>query len=88
MPKYNNENTGVLFPESDREADSSPHATGTIEVTAPGKYRAAAWKNQSKAGPAMNIRLTRLDEDKQPEQYRRSGIPNQPAAAAIADDPF
>jgi hypothetical protein len=88
MPKYNNENTGVLFPESNRESDSSPHATGTIEVTAPGKYRAAAWKNQSKSGPVMNLRLTRLDEDKQPEKYRRGSIPNQPAAAAIADDPF
>tara|TARA_B110001452_G_C14853334_1_gene298033 strand:- start:76 stop:354 length:279 start_codon:yes stop_codon:yes gene_type:complete len=92
MPKYNNENTGVLFPESKRESDSSPHATGTLEVTAPGKYRAAAWKNQSQSGPVMNIRLTRLDEDKQPEQYRRSGIPNQPTAAPSAapagDDPF
>ena len=88
MPKYNNENTGVLFPESNRESNTSPHATGTIEVTKPGKYRAAAWKNQSKSGPVMNIRLTRLDEDKQPEQYRRSGSPNQPAAAAIADDPY
>ena len=88
MPKYNNENTGFLFPESNRESNTSHHATGTIEVTKPGKYRAAAWKNQSKSGPVMNIRLTRLDEDKQPEQYRRSGIPNQPAAAAIADDPF
>ena len=88
MPKYNNENTGVLFPESNRESDSMPHATGTIEVTAPGKYRAAAWKNQSKSGPVMNIRLTRLDEDKQPEQYRTRGVPNQAAAAAIADDPF
>ena len=88
MPKYNNENTGVLFPESDRESDHSPHATGTIEVTAPGKYRAAAWKNQSKAGPVMTLRLTRLDEAKPPEQYRRGGIPTQPAAAAIADDPF
>ena len=88
MQKYNNETPGVLFPESNRESDSSPHATGTIEVTAPGKYRAAAWKNQSKSGPVMNIRLTRLDEAKQPEQYRRDGIPNQPTAAAIADDPF
>jgi hypothetical protein len=88
MPKYNNENTGVLFPESNRESDSSPHATGTFEVTAPVKYRAADWKNQSKSGPVMNIRLTRLDEDKQPEQYRKSGIPNQPAAAPIGDDHF
>ena len=88
MAKYNNENTGVLFPEANRESDSAPHATGTIEVTQPGKYRAAAWKNQSKAGPVMNLRLTRLDEDKQPEQYRRGNVPSHPTAAAVADDPF
>jgi len=88
MSKYNNENTGVLFPEANRESDSAPHATGTIEVTQPGKYRAAAWKNQSKSGPVMNLRLTRLDEDKQPEQYRRGSVPSQPTAAAVADDPF
>tara|TARA_R100000329_G_scaffold34973_5_gene32710 strand:- start:2605 stop:2871 length:267 start_codon:yes stop_codon:yes gene_type:complete len=88
MAKYNNENTGVLFPEANRESDSAPHATGTIEVTQPGKYRAAAWKNQSKSGPVMNLRLTRLDEDKQPEQYRRGNVPSQPTAAAVADDPF
>ena len=57
MAKYNNENTGVLFPEANRESDSAPHATGTLEVTQPGKYRAAAWKNQSKSGPVMNLRL-------------------------------
>ena len=88
MAKYNNENTGVLFPEATRESDSAPHATGTIEVTQPGKYRAAAWKNQSKSGPVMNLRLTRLDEDKQPEQYRRGSVLSQPTAAAVADDPF
>ena len=88
MAKYNNENTGVLFPEANRESDSAPHATGTLEVTQPGKYRAAAWKNQSKSGPVMNLRLTRLDEDKQPEQYRRGNAPSQPTAAAVADDPF
>ena len=89
MAKYNNENTGVLFPEANRESDSAPHATGTIEVTEPGKYRAAAWKNQSKSGPVMNLRLTRLDEDKQPEQYRRGSVPVQPTKPApIADDPF
>ena len=88
MAKYNNENTGVLFPEANRESDSAPHATGTIEVTQPGKYRAAALKNQSKSGPVMNLRLTRLDEDKQPEQYRRGNVPSQPTAAAVADDPF
>ena len=88
MPKYNNENTGVLFPESDRESDSSPHATGTLEVTKPGKYRAAAWKNQSKSGPVMNLRLTRLDEDKQPEQYRRGEMTSQPSAPPAGDDPF
>ena len=88
MAKYNNENTGVLFPEANRESDSAPHATGTIEVTQPGKYRAAAWKNQSKYGTVMNLRLTRLDEDKQPEQYRRGNVPSQPTAAAVAEDPL
>ncbi|WP_292411578.1 hypothetical protein [Methylophaga sp.] len=57
-------------------------------MTQPGKYRAAAWKNQSKSGPVMNLRLTRLDEDKQPEQYRRGNVPSQPTAAAVVDDPF
>ena len=88
MAKYNNENTGVLFPEANRESDSAPHATGTIEVTQPGKYRAAAWKNQSKSGPVMNLRLTRLDEDKQPEQYRRGGVTSQSTTASVAEDPF
>ncbi len=88
MPEYNNENTGVLFPEANRESDAMPHATGTLEVTKPGKYRAAAWKNQSKSGPVMNLRLTRLDEDKQPEQYRRGEMPSQPSAPPAGDDPF
>ena len=88
MTKYNNENTGVLFPESNRESDSAPHATGTLEVTQPGKYLAAAWKNQSKSGPVMNLRLTRLDEDKQPEQYRRASAIPKPTAVPVGDDPF
>ena len=88
MAQYNNENTGVLFPEANRESDSAPHATGTLEVTKPGKYRAAAWKNQSKSGPVMNLRLTRLDEDKQPEQYRRGEAIPKPTAPPSGDDPF
>jgi len=71
--EYNNENSGALFPNNDRQKDSHPHYKGSIEVTEPGEYWVSGWSNTSAKGkPYMSLKLTK----------------KEPAKPVTEDDPF
>lgn len=46
MPEYDNEKTGVLFPNDKRGNEKAPDVTGTAEIEGV-EYRVAGWKRIS-----------------------------------------
>tara|TARA_Y100000034_G_C6579826_1_gene251522 strand:+ start:141 stop:392 length:252 start_codon:yes stop_codon:yes gene_type:complete len=56
MTDYNNNNTGVLFRQAEKESDKHPDFTGNCEVNNK-KMQLAGWINTSKDGSKKYVSL-------------------------------
>ena len=56
MTDYNNNNTGVLFRQEEKESDKHPDFTGNCEVNNK-KMQVAGWINTSKDGSKKYVSL-------------------------------
>lgn len=67
MTEYDDELSGVLFPNTDKKSDRSPDFTGKCQVDGI-EYRLAGWKRvaSSSGKPFISIRFTN-EEDRQKE---------------------
>jgi uncharacterized protein (DUF736 family) len=56
MPEYDDELSGVLFPQRDKKSDRSPDFTGRCTIDGI-EYRMAGWKRASKSSGTPFISL-------------------------------
>ena len=66
MPKeYDNTNSGALFKNNNKEKETQPDMSGSLDVEGK-QYRIAAWSNESKTGiKYLSIKLTEKQEAQQ-----------------------
>lgn len=69
MTQYDDNNTGVLFPNDRKTSDKAPDFTGSITVDGK-KQQLAAWKRESKAGKKfLSIKVSEFQKKDEPKAY-------------------
>jgi len=80
--EYDNEMTGVLFPNDYRTTDAHPTHTGNCQINGK-EWRMAAWRNSNEKRQWLNIKFT--------EPITKEGEPSKSQTAPAtqgASDPF
>ena len=87
MPKYNDENRGVLFKNTDKKTPKHPDYSGELNVD--GKdYFLDAWIKEGKSGKFMSVSVKEKTQARPTAKPAQTARPARPAAADDSDCPF
>ena len=87
MSNYDNNNTGVLFRQTDKQSDKHPDFTGNCEVNGK-KMQIASWVNTSKVGSKKYMSLKFSEFKPKEESVSASNTDSVSATGSVDEIPF